>query len=243
MGKAVGSTGRLYWPDLSGVSMNETSLTGTGGVRNVYVGSVQAAREDSRGNWIYPLQDHLGSTRAVLNSSGAKVYDVDYYPYGTAAYSSGSTTNLYEFTGYETDTESGTNYAVFRNQSGTLGRFLRPDPYDGSYNITEPKSLNRYSYVGNRPLMFTDPQGMYRCVTSTSYYQGNVIATNTVCYWTDFSIFTTGEGGPNYSNWGQRGVGGGPSPSNFTKKYLPPGCQSCSAIFKKFSRRLLSDYW
>jgi RHS repeat-associated protein len=170
VGKAVGSTGRLYWPDLRGAAMNETGLTGTGGVRNVYVGGVQVAREDASGNWIYPLQDNLGSTRAVLNASGAKVYDVDYYPYGALALSSGSTTNLYGFTGYETDTESGTNYAVFRNQSGTIGRFLRPDPYDGSYDVTNPQSLNRYTYVSNNPLSSIDPQGLDPCIAFEGGY-------------------------------------------------------------------------
>jgi hypothetical protein len=52
------------------------------------------------------------------------------------------------------------NYAVFRNESPSLGRFSRPDPYDGSYDLTDPQSLNRYSYVGNRPLIFLDPSGL-----------------------------------------------------------------------------------
>ena len=75
--------------------------------------------------------------------------------------SSGSSTNLYGFTGYEADAESGMNYATFRNESPSLGRFSRPDPYDGSYDLTDPQSLNRYSYVGDRPLIFVDPTGLH----------------------------------------------------------------------------------
>jgi RHS repeat-associated protein len=159
--KVDGSAGRIYWPDESGESLNETDLSGGTVARNVYWGGTQIARQDSGGNWTYLLHDQLGSTRMALNASGGVVYDVDYYPFGTVAYSSGSSTNLYGFTGYETDAESGTDYAVFRNHSTALGRFMRPDPYDGSYDITNPQSLNRYAYVINNPLAYVDPGGLY----------------------------------------------------------------------------------
>lgn len=48
----------------------------------------------------------------------------------------------------------------FRQLGSTLGRWLRPDPYDGSYDPTNPQSLNRYSYVLNNPQSFIDPSGL-----------------------------------------------------------------------------------
>jgi hypothetical protein len=39
-------------------------------------------------------------------------------------------------------------------------RFDQPDPYDGSYNLTNPQSFNRYSYVQNDPVNFVDPLGL-----------------------------------------------------------------------------------
>jgi len=40
------------------------------------------------------------------------------------------------------------------------GRWQSPDPYRGSYNWADPQSLNRYAYVLNNPLQFTDPTGL-----------------------------------------------------------------------------------
>ena len=37
---------------------------------------------------------------------------------------------------------------------------MSPDPYDGSYDIFNPQSLNRYSYVLNNPLALVDSLGM-----------------------------------------------------------------------------------
>jgi hypothetical protein len=41
---------------------------------------------------------------------------------------------------------------------------MSPDPYDGSYDATNPQSLNRYTYVLNNPLAFTDPSGQKKPV-------------------------------------------------------------------------------
>jgi uncharacterized protein RhaS with RHS repeats len=39
-------------------------------------------------------------------------------------------------------------------------RFAQPDPYDGSYDLTDPQSFNRYSYTQNDPITFVDPSGL-----------------------------------------------------------------------------------
>ncbi|MES9937204.1 MAG: RHS repeat-associated core domain-containing protein [Sedimenticola sp.] len=40
-----------------------------------------------------------------------------------------------------------------------LGRFLSADPHVQSF--ANPQSLNRYSYVLNNPLSYTDPSGYF----------------------------------------------------------------------------------
>lgn len=38
---------------------------------------------------------------------------------------------------------------------------MSPDPYLGSMDLSNPQSLNRYSYVGNAPTNLTDPLGLF----------------------------------------------------------------------------------
>ncbi len=65
------------------------------------------------------------------------------------------------YTGKERDAESGLDYFGARYYGSALGRFTSPDPLGG--NLINPQSLNRYAYVLNNPLSFTDPTGMYVC--------------------------------------------------------------------------------
>jgi hypothetical protein len=39
-------------------------------------------------------------------------------------------------------------------------RWLSPDPYNGSYNLADPQSLNRYAYLAGRPLAAVDSLGL-----------------------------------------------------------------------------------
>ena len=49
---------------------------------------------------------------------------------------------------------------MHRRYNRWWARFEQPDPYDGSYNFSDPQSLNRYSYVQNDPVNFIDPSGL-----------------------------------------------------------------------------------
>ena len=66
----------------------------------------------------------------------------------------------FPFTDHERDGENSTDATLFRHYSPTQLRWLSPDPYNGSYHLSDPQSLNRYAYLTNRPMSATDPMGL-----------------------------------------------------------------------------------
>jgi len=106
---------------------------------------------------LYYHQDHLGSSRIVTNKDGNKVEEVHYLPFGAAQSDTGTVSVNHKYTSQEFDAETGLYYYNARYYNPVLGRFINadtivPDP-------TNPQSLNRYSYVINNPLVYTDPSG------------------------------------------------------------------------------------
>jgi RHS repeat-associated protein len=119
----------------------------------------------------YYSGDQTGSTRMLTDGAGWPVSSSIYYPFGQEASTlTDNNPNRYKFTGKERDTESGLDYFGARYYGSSMGRFMSPD--DGSdQDITNPQSLNLYSYVQNNPLTNTDPDG-HTCQTNSS--DGNV---------------------------------------------------------------------
>ncbi|MFP2928327.1 RHS repeat-associated core domain-containing protein [Pyxidicoccus sp. 3LG] len=114
---------------------------------------------------LYLHTDHLGSVETVTDEAGAVVERMRYEPFGGRRYahdldiprSRGSPRVRQGFTGHEHDEELGLINMQGRMYDATLGRFLSPDPF-----LVGPRpsqALNRYSYVLNNPLRYTDPTG------------------------------------------------------------------------------------
>lgn len=122
------------------------------------------------------VMDHLGSTRAVISKSGslADTKRRDFKPFGEelAAGANGRTTAMaYEgaatttgprekFATYERDEDTGLDFAQARFYPVFQGRFISVDPLGLSSRLNDPQSLNRFSYVLNRPNSFNDPTGL-----------------------------------------------------------------------------------
>jgi RHS repeat-associated protein len=70
----------------------------------------------------------------------------------------------YLYTGKEHDAETNLENFGARYDASSMGRFMSPDPIGG--RRTDPQTLNKYPYVRNNPLTFTDPTGLYTCVDS-----------------------------------------------------------------------------
>ena len=63
------------------------------------------------------------------------------------------------YTGHKFDQDIGLNYMQARYYDPVIGRFYSNDPVGFTGDIT---TFNRYSYVGNNPYKYTDPNGQNR---------------------------------------------------------------------------------
>jgi RHS repeat-associated protein len=113
------------------------------------------------GTLYFMLRDHLGSTSMVTDASGNIVGQQRYYPFGETRYTSGTMYTDKLFTGQRQITDLGIYYYNARFYSPYINRFLSADTIVPGY--TDPQSLNRYSYVNNNPLRYTDPTGHVAC--------------------------------------------------------------------------------
>jgi RHS repeat-associated protein len=106
----------------------------------------------------YYIQDTLGSTRVITDSSGNLCYDADFYPFGGERVYTNTCSQNYKFTGQERDSESNLDDFPARSFSSQWGRFMSPDLFGGY--IGDPQTLNHYSYVRNNPGTLVDPTGL-----------------------------------------------------------------------------------
>ncbi len=80
-------------------------------------------------------------------------------PWGEEKFGS-SPNDRVKFATYRRDSESGLDYAWNRYYDNATGRFLTPDPYEGSADPYNPQSWNRYGYGLGDPVGHFDLLGL-----------------------------------------------------------------------------------
>ena len=119
----------------------------------------------------YLLSDHLGSNSLIVDSTGAKVSESRYKAWGELRFSSGTISTDYTYTGQYSNTDDfGWMYYKARWYDPTLGRFAQADSIvPGAGN---PLAWDRYAYVKNNPVRYTDPTGHSACWDENSGLSG-----------------------------------------------------------------------
>jgi len=105
--------------------------------------------------------DALGSVRVVTDQAGQVVARHDFLPFDEEYPAPQPTTKEKKlFTGHERDAETGLDYFGARYYRPQVGRFTTVDPLQSTAeNLVDPQRWNRYAYVRNNPLKYTDPDG------------------------------------------------------------------------------------
>lgn len=99
----------------------------------------------------YILEDHLGSSKVVVDGANSFVNRQEFTPYGESSYGSFGA-KRYQFIGCEND-KNGLTYCHNRYLFSYLGRFSSCDP------LGFVDGLNVFKYSKNNPISFNDKEG------------------------------------------------------------------------------------
>ena len=151
----------------------------------------------------FQFQDWAGTERVQTSYNGGVEGSYSSLPYGDGYSASGTDDDAYHFAMLDQD-KSSDDHAMFREYSNISGRWMSPDPYSGSYNIYNPQSFNRYSYVMNNPLGYVDPLGLGgQQKVDTSVGSGNACDPTSSAYnLADCLIVYAFESSMNVNVWG-----------------------------------------
>ncbi|RKH09905.1 hypothetical protein D7V97_15245 [Corallococcus sp. CA053C] len=171
----------------TGTAMHLFNVMGAEGPVAQVAWNTDAMGTITRTRKLYLHKDSLGSVDTLTDEKATVIERMRYEPFGGRRYSNslsspqtrGDATRVHMgFTGHETDEELGLINMKGRIYDPQLGRFLSPDPYLPAPRTSQ--ALNRYSYVLNNPLRYTDPSGFLPVempvIVYDSWYGGYALA-------------------------------------------------------------------
>jgi RHS repeat-associated protein len=141
------------------MQVTRTGNTATGGVS----GSAKPVQ-----SLTYMHHDHLGSVSVLTDDTGSVVERLAYDPWGKRRFPNGTADTADSIVGLTLDRgftmhehldEMGVIHMNGRIYDPLIGRFMSADPF-----IQAPENLqshNRFAYVMNNPLSYTDPSGYF----------------------------------------------------------------------------------
>jgi RHS repeat-associated protein len=101
----------------------------------------------------------LSSVRQLADASGNIVQSYTYAPFGELLAAQGTRPSALQYTGEQTDLDTGLVYLRARWYDSATGRFTTRDPFPGFAAL--PQTLHPYVYVNNNPVNLTDPSGKF----------------------------------------------------------------------------------
>ena len=136
---------------------NHYEVTGSTIIKYYYAGSQRIAMR-TNGTLLYILGDHLGSTSLTTDANGQNPTKTYYKAWGEVRYASGAAPTKYTYTGQYSDSYINLLWYGSRHYDPELGRFIQPDSIVplASQGV---QAWDRYAYVNNNPVRYTDPTG------------------------------------------------------------------------------------
>jgi RHS repeat-associated protein len=161
--------------DLGSNAIAEMSSSGTWNRGEVFAGGRHLATY-ANSTTIFSVSDWLGTERTRTDIAGAVTETCTSLPFGDGQSCSGSEVSPHHFTGKPHDSETGLDDFLTRYYGSSQGQFRSPDSYDINFEmrkgrdeyeqrrilnqyLSNPQVWNKYAYVLNNPLKFSDPDG------------------------------------------------------------------------------------
>lgn len=138
------------------------------GYGDIHLVKVSTKQDSGENTYLYLHSDRLGSIDTMTDEAGLVKEKVSYSSFGESYSTEPKKESLTTkgYTGHTTLAKFGLVHMQGRVYFPKLKRFLSADPIvNDTYNL---QSYNRYSYVLNNPLKYTDPSGFTEETTSST---------------------------------------------------------------------------
>ena len=144
-----------YFCDDNDLVIAESNGGGQVSAQNIW-GHKALARKIG-GNYYYYLYNGHGDVMQVIDEAGNTVNSYSYDEWGNILTAQEQIVNPMKYAGEYYDEETGLYYLRARYYDPTIGRFISKDSYEG--DITNPLTINLYTYCVNNPINKWDPTG------------------------------------------------------------------------------------
>jgi RHS repeat-associated protein len=114
----------------------------------------------------YYAFDGHGNVRELTDAAGSVTDRYDYDAFGKLIFTSGGTTNVYQYCGEQFDADLGLYYLRARYLNPDSSRFWSMDSAEPSRR--DPSTLHRYLYCGAQPVSRIDPSGNFSLVEAVA---------------------------------------------------------------------------
>ena len=194
--------------------------------------------------YIHP--DHLGSTNVVTDASGTVAQLLDYYPYGATRVSSNTypTNEKRQYIGQFADAQTSLNYLNARFYDSARGQFISQDPeFWGTQRLTDPQSLNAYSYAEDNPITREDPSGRAASISGILNSIAAILRTiSSILSSTNAVTYNRGAAGGGGTSSVPSGSGGGATSPGYggggNASPLPAPNVTPNGIYSMYNQRL-----
>ncbi|GMK38808.1 hypothetical protein PCCS19_18620 [Paenibacillus sp. CCS19] len=165
-----GVTTRYYYLGSDIIAEGTVAANGSVTITSSYIrGNGLISKIDASTNMEgYYLFNGHGDVMEMRDATGLLINAYDYDIWGNpiasteqTSYAAGTMTNQFRYSGEFWDDSTDLQYLRARWYDPSVGRFINEDTYKGS--LTNPLTLNFYTYVENNPLISIDPSGNMSC--------------------------------------------------------------------------------